>query len=88
MSKTADIPEGEWYDLAGTVVREHGVKSFVLREAQTGVEVLVRTPAPSFGLPVGRDIRILGAKRTVDPDEEGTLIASLASVSEVLELTV
>jgi hypothetical protein len=84
---TADVADGAWYDLAGTVVREHGVKSWVLREAHTGADVLVRTPTPSFSLPPGRDVQILGARRTVDPDEEEALIAVLASVSEVLELT-
>lgn len=81
---TAEVPEGTWYDLAGTVVREHGVKSFVLREAQTNAEVLVRTSTPSYAVPMDRDIRILGARRVVDPDEEEALIAAVASVSEIL----
>ena len=87
VTPTVDVADGAWYDLAGTVVREHGVKSWVLREAHTGVEVLVRTPTPSFSLTPGHDAQILGARRTVDPDEEEVLIAALASVSEVLELT-
>lgn len=81
---TAKVSEGAWYDLAGTVVREHGVKSFVLQEARTNAEVLVRTPTPSYAVPIGRDIRILGARRVVDPDEEEALIAAVASVSEIL----
>lgn len=83
---TARLAEGTWYDLAGTVVREHGVKSFVLQEAATNAEVLVRTPTSSYPVPVGRNVRILGARRVVDPDEEDALIAAVASVSEVLEL--
>jgi len=83
---TTKVPEGTWYDLAGTVVREHGVRSFVLQEAKTSAEVLVRTPTPSYTVPMDRDIRILGARRVVGPDEEGALIAAVASVSEVLEL--
>lgn len=83
---TAKVPEGTWYDLAGTVVREHGVRSFVLQEAKTNAEVLVRTPTPSYAVPLDRNIRILGARRMVDPDEEEALIAAVASVSEVLEL--
>lgn len=85
--RTAEVSDGAWYDLAGTVVREHGVKSFVLREGGTGSDVLVRTPTPAFALPLGRDIRILGARRVVDPDEEESLVAALTSTSEVLELT-
>lgn len=84
---TAEVSDGTWYDLTGTVMREHGVKSFVLREGRTGSDVLVRTPTPAFRLPLGSDIRILGARRVVDPDEEESLIAALTSTSEVLELT-
>ena len=86
--RTADVADGEWCDLAGVVVREHGVKSFVLREAHTGSEVLVRTPAQSVSLSLGSHVRILGAKRTVDSDEKEALIAALSSGSEVVELTV
>ncbi len=83
---TANVADGTWYDLAGRVIREHGVKSFVLREAKTNAEVLVRTPTPSYAVPMDRDIRILGARRVVDPDEDEALIAAVGSVSEVLEL--
>ncbi|WP_167880511.1 PD-(D/E)XK nuclease family protein [Nocardioides guangzhouensis] len=85
---TADVPDSGWYDMQGTVVRQHGVKSWVLRETRSGKEVLLRTPNPSFTLPAGQDVRILGAKRTVDPDEEEALIASVTSASEVLTVTV
>ena len=69
------------------MVREHGVKSWVLRETPSGQEVLVRTLAPSYTLPLGHDVRILGARRIVDPDEEQVLIASLATSSEVYRIT-
>lgn len=84
---TADVADGAWFDLQGTVVRQHGVKSWVLRETGSGREILVRTPNPSFALPTDQDVRILGAKRTIDPDEEDALIASVTSVSEVLQVT-
>jgi hypothetical protein len=83
---TADVADGGWYDLQGTVVRQHGVKSWVVRETRGGREVLVRASNPSFTLPIGHDVRILGAKRTIDLDEEETLIASVTSVSEVLQV--
>jgi hypothetical protein len=83
---TADVADGAWYNLQGTVVRENGVKSWVLRETRTGREILVRTPNPSFALLLGHEVRILGARRTIDPDEEDALIASLTSVSEVLQV--
>ena len=85
--RTAEVSDGAWYDLTGTVVSEHGVKSFVLREGRTSSHVLVRTPTPAFTLPLGSDIRILGARRVVDSDDEESLIAALTSTSEVLELT-
>jgi hypothetical protein len=84
---TAEVTDGAWYDIAGKVVREHGVKSFVLREGRTGNDVLVRAPTPALTLTVGRDVRILGVRRVVDPDEEESLIAALTGTSEVLELT-
>ncbi|WP_161988626.1 PD-(D/E)XK nuclease family protein [Pedococcus bigeumensis] len=83
---TAEVADGDWYDLQGTVVREHGVKSWVLRETKSGHEVLVRTPTPSFALPIGLEVRVLGARRTVDPDDEDSLIAVLTGFSEVLRL--
>lgn len=84
---TAEVDDGAWYDIEGTVVGEHGVKSWILQEARTGLDILVRTPSPSHRLPVGSAVRILGARRTVDPDEDDALIAALASASEVLEMT-
>ncbi len=85
-ARTADIPDGGWYDLTGTVLREHGVKSFVLAERQTGSHILLRTPTPGFTPPLGSRIRALGVRRVVDPDDDKSLIAALTSTSEVLEL--
>jgi hypothetical protein len=84
--KTADVAGGARFDLEGIVVRQHGVKSWVLRESKTGSEVVVRTASPSTTLPVGETIRILGARRTVDRDGTAALIASLASTSETHRL--
>jgi hypothetical protein len=84
---TATLSEGSWFDLEGSVVAEHGVKSWDVRESHTGANVLVRTPAPSVTLPIGETVRILGVRRTVDPDDESALIASLTSTSEIYHLT-
>ena len=84
---TAEISDGAWYDIAGTVLREHGVKSFVMVEKRTGSHILVRTPTPVSTPPLGSSIRILGVRRVVDPDDEPALIAALTSTSEVLEVT-
>lgn len=56
-------------------------------EIGPGNDVLVRTPTSVFALRLGRDVRILGVRRVVDPDEEESLIAALENTSEVLELT-
>ncbi|WP_036304717.1 hypothetical protein [Microbacterium sp. TS-1] len=85
-SNTVDVVDGGWYDVEGTVLREHGVKSWVLRERRTGSDLLVRTPRPSFTLPVGEQVRILGVKRTIDPDGADALIASVTSSSEILSV--
>lgn len=83
---TIDVADGDWYDVEGTVLREHGVKSWVLRERRTGSDLLLRTPRPSFTLPVGERVRILGVKRTIDPDEPDALIASMTSSSEIIPM--
>lgn len=44
-------------------------------------------PTPAFAQPLGSDIRIPGARRVVDPDDEELLTAALTSISEMLELT-
>lgn len=85
--EVAEVADGTWFDLQGTVAREHGVKSYVVREAGSGRDVLVRTPSPSSALPIGHDVRILGARRIIDPDEEDALIVSLNSASETFQLT-
>lgn len=82
-AKAGDVADGAWFDLQGTVVRAHGVKSFVLQETRGGATVLVRTPMPGFDLPIGKRVRILGARRTVDPDDGESLIASLSHAAEV-----
>lgn len=85
-SITADVVDGGWYDVEGTVLREHGVKSWVLREGRTGSDLLLRTPHASFTLPIGEQVRILGVRRTIDPDEADALIASLNTSSEILSV--
>ena len=86
-ARISDVADGEWFDFEGAVIREHGVKSWMVRESATGCNVLVRTPSQSVTLPVGERVRILGARRTIDPDDEGALIASLSSMSETQQLT-
>lgn len=74
----------EWFDLEATVIRQNGVKSWVVKSTQGGTEMLVRTPSPSIMLPVGKRIRVLGVRKVdKDPDGQGlVIIAALGSTSE------
>ncbi len=84
---TKDVEDGEWFDFQGTVLREHGVKSWVLYESKSALEVLVRTPSSSVMLPTGKSVRILGVRRTIDPDGDQELVVNLSNTSEVLRLS-
>jgi hypothetical protein len=79
----AAVAPKEWFDLEGTVLRQNGIKSWVVEAARGGgAEVLVRTQSPSETLPLGRTVRLLGVRRLGDPDEPDKLIATLGSTSE------
>jgi hypothetical protein len=82
-----EVPDGARLDVEVHVLREHGVKSWVVRDSRSGREMLVRTPAPSFNLPLGKTVRIIGARRIVDPDEEAATIVAVTTASEIYQLT-
>lgn len=81
------VPTGDWFDLEATVIRQNGVKSWVVESTHGGVEMLVRTPSPSITLPIGKRVRVLGV-REVDEDHERpeVVIAALGSSSETYVL--
>lgn len=83
----ASVPPHEWFDIEGTVLRQNGIKSWVVEAAQGGTEVLVRTPSPSNTLPVGQRVRVLGVRRVEDPDRPELVIATLGSGSETFVLS-
>lgn len=79
----AAVPPMQWFDLEGTVVRQNGIKSWLVEATRGGgVEILVRTPSPSVTLPVRRTLRLIGVRRVVNSDEPDKLIAVLGSSSE------
>ena len=78
--------EGDWLDLQGVVESEHGIKSYRLRDSTTRQEILVRTPSPSYELPVGSTVSLLNARRQVNPDAFEMVNVGLTSSSEVLEV--
>ena len=82
----SSVPAGEWFDLEGTVLRQNGVKSWIV-ESTSGEEILVRTPNPSSKLPVGQRIRVLGVRKVEDPDRPQLVIAALGSGSEAYVLS-
>lgn len=83
----SSVTPREWFDLEATVVRQNGVKSWVVESTQGGVEMLVRTPSPSTMLPVGKRIRVLGVRKIdEDPERPGLVIAALGSTSETYVL--
>jgi hypothetical protein len=82
----ATVAPNEWFDFEGAVVRQNGVKSWVVRAGQGGMDVLVRTPSPSTALPLGRTIRVLGARRVGDSEDPSLVIAALGSHSETFAL--
>lgn len=82
----ASVPPREWFDIEGTVLRQNGIKSWVVEAAEGGTEVLVRTPSPSNTLPVGQRVRVLGVRKVEDPDRPELVIAALGSGSETFVL--
>ena len=78
----ATVTPNEWFDFEGSVLRQNGLKSWVVIAGLGGTEVLVRTQSPSTALPLGRTIRVLGARRVGDSDDPGRVIAALGSNSE------
>ena len=81
------VATGDWFDLEATVIRQNGVKSWVVESTHGGVEMLVRTPSPSITLPIGKRIRVLGVRK-VDEDHERpeVVTAALGSSSETYVL--
>lgn len=83
----ATVSPRDWFDLEGTVLRQNGIKSWVVESTRrTDAQVLVRTPSPSETLPIGRTVRLLDVRRVSDPDEPDKVIAALGSTSETFLL--
>lgn len=76
-------PLGEWFDMEGRVSRRNGSRSWVFETLdQPVLEVLVRTLETDVPFPVGRRVRLLGVRRSVDPDTPERLVISLSTASE------
>jgi len=76
-------PLDEWFDMEGRVSRRNGSRSWVFETLdQPALEVLVRTLETDVPFPVGRRVRLLGVRRSVDPDAPERLVISLSAASE------
>lgn len=76
-------PPDEWFDMAGRVSRRNGSRSWVFETLdQSELEVVVRTVETDVPFPVGRRVRLLGVRRSVDPHAPERLVISLSTASE------
>lgn len=79
----ASAPLDEWFDTEGRVSRRNGSRSWVFETLdQPTFEVLVRTLETDVAFPVGRRVRLLGVRRSVDPDAPERLVISLSTASK------
>lgn len=72
----------EWFDFEGRAVRPHGTRSWYLEATNSTAEVLVRTVETNVPFPQGARVRLLGVRRTIDPDKDDRLVISMVSTSE------
>ncbi|BFM23906.1 hypothetical protein CHE218_09480 [Microbacterium sp. che218] len=69
--------------MEGRVARRNGSRSWVFETFdQPALEVLVRTLETDVPFPVGRRVRLLGVRRSVDPDAPERPVISLSAASE------
>lgn len=79
----SQVSTEEWFDFEGLVVRRNGSRSwFLATVTEPAAEVLVRTVETDVPLPVGQRVRLLGVRRSQDPDQPERLIISMAATSE------
>lgn len=79
----ATVSTEQWLDFEGRILRKNGAKSW-FAEAVNGppVEVLMRTVAPGLVFQVGRVVRLLGVRRSQDPDDAERIVVSMVATSE------
>lgn len=72
----------EWFDFEGRALRPHGTRSWYLGATNSTAEVLVRTVETNVPFPQDARVRLLGVRRTIDPDNQDRLVISMVSTSE------
>lgn len=79
----SEVSTEDWFDFEGSVVRPNGSRSwFVATLTEPPTEVLVRTVDTDVPLPVGQRVRLLGVRRSQDPDNPERLVVSMVATSE------
>jgi len=73
----------EWFDFEGRILRQNGSKSW-FAEPVVGppTEVLVRTVETDAPFQVGGHVRLLGVRRSQDPDDADRLVIAMVATSE------
>lgn len=76
------VTTDEWFDFEGRVLKPQGTRSWYFEPSDKSAQVLVRTVDTNVAFPVGDKVRLLGVRRTIDPDQEDRLVISMVSTSE------
>jgi hypothetical protein len=72
-----------WFDFEGRVQRPNGPRSWYMESlGAPPTEVLVRTVETNVAFPVGMRVRLLGVRRSQDPDDAERLVISMTNTSE------
>ncbi|GAB5903140.1 RecB family exonuclease [Mycobacteroides chelonae] len=79
----AEVSADDWFDFEGRILRQNGTKSW-FAEPVVGppTEVLVRTVETDAPFPVGGRVRLLGVRRSQDPDDDDRLVIAMVATSE------
>lgn len=84
----SEVPTDEWFDFEGSALRPNGSRSwFVATLNEPRSEVLVRTVETDVPFPVGQRVRLLGVRRSQDPDWPERLVISMVATSEWYPVT-
>lgn len=79
----SEVSSEEWFGFDGSVIRRNGSRSwFVATLSQPATEVLVRTVESNVPFPVGERVRLLGIRRSPNPDQPERLVLSMVATSE------
>jgi CRISPR/Cas system-associated exonuclease Cas4 (RecB family) len=75
-------PDG-WYDVEVRILGAHGTRSWLVQpESEPRTEILLRTVNANMPFRTGKRVRLLGVRRTLDPDDPARLVISMVNTSE------